>query len=271
MAQRSDPGAVGGGPAERARVAPREELATLISSHSEEVLFALLENPLLDENLLCILLERKDLTGTLLDEIARKREWKESYAVRLRLARHPHTPRLVGIRLVRQLHLFDLVNVSLLPSVPAELRRITEELILARLAQLPLGQKMALARRGSARVAAGLLVNGVEQVVPLALDNSFLTESQVLKVLSREDVPPHVVTALARHRKWSCLYNVRMALVRQPLTPLARVLSFLPDLTLRDLDELSAAKSLSPSLRQYIRHEVATRSHRGRGSSRQTQ
>jgi hypothetical protein len=167
---------------------------------------------------------------------------------------------------VRQLHLFDLVNVSLLPSPPAELRRIAEELILARIGQLPLGQKMTLARRGSARVAAALLLNGVEQVVPLALENPRLTESQVLKVLARDDVPPHVVDALARHRKWSILYNVRMALVRQPLTPLGRVLSFLPDLTLRDLDELCAAKSLSPAMRDYLRREVAGRSRRQRAT-----
>jgi len=250
--------------AQRARTASREDLATLVHSHSEEVLFALLENPLLDENRLCLLLERKDLPGTLLEEIARKREWRESYPVRLRLIRHPHAPRLVGIRLIRQLHLFDLVNISLLPSVPAELRRIAEELILARLDQLPLGQKMALARRGSARIAATLLLDGLQQVFPLALDNSFLTESQVLKVLSRDDVPPRVVAALARHRKWSLLYNVRMALVRQPLTPLARVLTFLPDLTMGDLNELCAAKSLSPSLREYIRHEVAARARAGR-------
>jgi hypothetical protein len=261
MAQRPSPAA------SHARVAPREEVATLVHSHSEEVLFALLGNPLLDENHLCILLERKDLPGSLLEEVARKREWRDSHPIRLRIARHPHTPRLLGIRLVRQLHLFELVNISLLPSVPAELRRIAEELILARLEQLPLGQKMALARRGSARIAAALLLDGVEQVVPLALDNSFLTEGQVLKVLSRDAVTPRVVTGVAHHRKWSCLYNVRMALVRQPLTPLARVLAFVPDLTLRDLDELCAAKSLSPSLRKYLRHEVATRSRGGRGAA----
>lgn len=257
--------------AQRARSAPREELATLVHSHSEEVLFALLENPLLDEIRLCLLLERKDLPGALLEEVARKREWRESPPIRLRLARHPHVPRLVGIRLIRQLHLFELVNISLQPSVPAELRRIAEELILARLDQLPLGQKMALARRGSGRIAAALLLDGLAQVFPLALDNSFLTESQVLKLLSRDDVPPNVVAALSRHRKWSLLYNIRMALVRQPLTPLARVLSFLPDLTLGDLDELTAAKSLSPSMRQYIRHEVAARARasRARASRRE--
>jgi hypothetical protein len=156
------------------------------------------------------------------------------------------------------------VNLTLLPSTPAEIRRIAEEVILNRLPQLALGQRLTLARRGSARVAAGLLAEGHERVVPLALDNAFLTESQVLKVLAREELPEIVAASIARHRKWSCLYNVRMALVRNPLTPLARVLAFLPDITLRDLDELSGARSLPASLKQYIRAEVALRRSRSR-------
>jgi len=259
MARRSssDPGA-----ARRARTASREELAALVHSASEERLEALLENPLLDESHLMLLLERKDLPGSVLDRIGKKREWLESYPLRLRLVRHPRSPRLLVLRLVKQLYLFDLVNVSLLPAVPAEIRRIAEELILARLPQLPLGQKFTLARRGSGRVAGALLAEGLSQVIPLALDNAFLSEAQVLKVLARDELPPRVVAALAQHRKWSYLYNVRMALVRHPLTPLARVLSFLPDLTLRDLDELCGASTLPPNLRQYIRHEITTRSHR---------
>ena len=250
--------------AERARSATGGELLELIHDASEEVLADVLENPRLNETHLCMLLERKSLSGALLERIAGQREWMRSYRVKLRVARHPHTPRLTALPLVRQLYLFDLVDVSLLPSTPAEIKRLGEELIISRLPQLPLGQKFTLARRGSARVVGALLGEGHEQVVPLALDNAFLTEAQVLKVLAREEIPAHVVAAIACHRKWSYFYNVRMALVRHPLTPLARVLSFLPDLTLRDLHELSAASTLSGSLRPYLRHEVARRARPAR-------
>jgi len=245
--------------AERARVASRDELRFLLHDKSEEVLAALLENPALDEQILCLLLKRLDLPGDLLGEVARRKEWMRSYRVKLCLAGHPHTPRLVALPLVRQIYLFDLVNLSLQPATPIEVRRLAEDAVLARLPQLALGQKLTLGRRGSDRIAAALLAEGHARVVPLALDNAFLTESQVLKVLSREDLPEIVPACIARHRKWSCLYNVRMALVRHPLTPLARVLAFLPDLTLRDLDELSGAKSLPAAMKKYIQAEVALR------------
>jgi hypothetical protein len=258
--------------AERARVASRDALRALLHDKSEEVLFALLENTAFDEALLCLLLERLDLPADLLGEIARHKEWMRSYRVKLRLAGHPRTPRLVVLPLIRQIFLFDLVNLSLRPSTPAETRRIAEDLILARLPQLALGQRLTLARRGSGRVVAALLAEGNERIVPLALDNAFLTESHVLKVLAKEDLPEIVPTSLAKHRKWSILYNIRMALVRHPLTPLARVLSFLPDLTLRDLDELSGARSLPPNLKKYIQAEVLLRrrADRGRGAARRS-
>jgi len=229
---------------ERARSAPGEEISALIHDPRQEVLAALLENPHLDETHLCQLLERKDLSGALLEAVARRKEWMASYRVKRRVALHVHTPRLLALRLARELYLMDLVQLSLLPTAPAEVKRLAEEIILARIAQLPLGQKITLARRGSARVA---------------LDNAFLTEAQVLKALARQKLPAPVVSAIANHPKWSRLYNVRVALVRHPFAPLGRLLSFLPELTLRDLEELGDLGALSENLREYIRHEVARR------------
>ncbi len=257
MTQKSNP------ETQRARSAADEEIPAFLSHASEAVLAALLENPRLDETHLCWLLERKELSATLLEIIARRKEWLRSYRIKRRVAFHPHTPRLLALRLARELYLMDLVQLSLLPSVPPELRRLAEELILARLPQLPLGQKLAVARRGSARVAGGLLADGRDQVVHIALDNAFLTEAQVLKALSREKLPAPVVAAIAGHRKWAQLYNVRLALVRHPAAPLARVLAFLPDLALRDLDVLQDSPTVSESLRRYIHHEIARRSAAG--------
>ena len=64
-----------------------------------------------------LLLERKDLSGTLLEEISKRKTWRASYRVRRALAAHPHTPRLIAMRLLRDLHLMDLVRISLLAIV----------------------------------------------------------------------------------------------------------------------------------------------------------
>src|SRR6266478_5251951 len=139
---------------ERAFVATGEELATLLHHHSMEVVLALLENPALDETHVCLLLERKDLRGEVLEEVARRKPLLKSYRVKRALAFHPRTPRLVSLRLLRDLYLMDLVQIAILPGISAELKLNAEEQLLGRLPQLPLGQKITLARRGPARVAA---------------------------------------------------------------------------------------------------------------------
>jgi hypothetical protein len=104
------------------------------------------------------------------------------------------------------------------------------------------------------------------QIVTIALDNAYLTEAQVLKVLSREKIPPGIVRAISQHRKWSISYNVRLALVRHPLSPLATVLAYLPELTVSDLRELASPGIVSESLRKYLQAEVQRRI-RGREKS----
>lgn len=242
-----------------ARSAIGDELTALVHDAAEEVLAAVLENPSLNEQHLILLLERKGLPGSVVQRIAKNREWLRSYPVKKRVAAHPRTPRLLAIPLLRQLYLFDLAEVSLQPSTPAELKRIAEEVILSKLAQLPLGQKITLAKRGSARVAGALLADGHSLVFPHAVQNAFLTEAQVLKALARDDLPAGVAEAIAQDRKWSAMPNVRVALIRNPTTPLGRVLAFLPDLALRELNDLCAAQSLSENLRKYLEHEVARR------------
>jgi hypothetical protein len=248
---------------ERVRSASREEIAILLYETDAKVLAALIENPQFDESHFCTLLERKDLPGELLEKIAGNKDWLRIYRIRRGLAFHVHAPRLVAMRLARELYLMDLVQLSLLPVAAPELRRLAEELILARLAQLPLGQKMMLARRATARVAGGLLAEGHPQAVAAALDNAYLTEAQVLKVLAREETRPAVVPAIAKHRKWSHASNVRLALLRHPKTPLDCVLEFLPDLTQQDLEEMARSSTLPTRLRQYLRGELARRGASG--------
>jgi hypothetical protein len=241
------------------RTAAPESIPALLASADERVLRALIENPSLEETHICLLLERKDLPGTLLDEIAKRKSWRTNYRVRRALAGHPHTPRLVAMRLLRDLRLMDLVRISLSPASPVELRRLAEERVLLQLPQLPLGQRIMLARRGSARVAGGLIAQGPQQVAKVALNNSFLTESQLLRTLAKENLSAQIVAAIAKHEKWSKLMNVRIALLRHPQLPVERVLSFLPDLPRRDVEDLLKLSRLPGSVRTHLRRELARR------------
>jgi hypothetical protein len=248
---------------ERAQSAAGEELTALLHHADTGVLLGALDNPALDETQLCILLERKNLPAEILEEVARRKPLLKPYRVKRSLAFHPRTPRLVTLRLLKDLYLMDLVQLTLSPAVPTELKLNAEDQLIARLPQLPLGQKITLARRGPARLSGALLAEGHAQIVAIVLDNPYLTEAQILKALSREKIPPAVVLAVAHHRKWSLVYNIRLALVRNPALPLSTVLSYLPELTISDLRELASPGIVLESLRRYLQAEVQRRMRAG--------
>jgi hypothetical protein len=244
---------------ERARIATGDELSGLIYHPAPNVLLALLDNPALDETKLTLLLARKDIPTEVLEEVGSRKALIKNYAVKRALMFHPRAPRLIGLRLLKDMYLMDLVQFALSSTASMELKRHAEEQIVARMPQLPLGQKITLARRGPGRVAGALVAEGHSQVLPVALDNPFLTEAHVLRALAREKVPTAVVQALAKHRKWSQFYNVRLALVRNPSAPISILLAFLPQLTVSDLRELAAPGIVAENLRKYLEAEVRRR------------
>src|SRR5882672_12228906 len=243
---------------------PDADFSERVRNGSPESLRELAQNPTLEEGQAALLLARKDLPAELIEEIAQRKPLLKTYAIKKALVLHPHTPRLVSVRLLRDLYLMDLVQLTLAPGALAELKRNAEEQVIARLPQLPLGQKITLARRGPGRAAGALLAEGQAQVLTVVLDNANLSEAHVLKALAKVKLAPRVVDAVARHPKWSSSYNVRLALVRQPASTLSTVLAYLPELTVSDLKELTAPGIVAENLRRYLQAEIQRRISRGR-------
>lgn len=255
------------------RTASGEELVHLIHETPPPELLPVLDNPSLDEKSLCLLLQRKDLSTYFLQEVLLRRQFLKSYQIKKALALHPHTPRTDGFRLLRELHLMDLVQIAISPGTLPDLKIKAEEQVINKLPHLPLGQKITLARRAPARIAGALLAEGQKQVVAAVLANPNLSEAQVLRVLSRDKLPPVVAQSVAQHEKWNHVYNVRIALIRQPSTTLTTILAFLPELTISDLRELVAPGILPENLRHYLQAEIHRRmrnSQRQAGPARES-
>ena len=219
-----------------------------------------LDDPRLDDDHLCILLARKDLPGTFLDELTRRRELLHGYSVIRALSFHPSVPRKIAQRLLRELHLMDLMKLSQAATVAPDLQRSAEENLIARLPHVTLGQKIALARQASARILAALIVEGNAQVVEPAVENPRLTEAQVLKLLVRDKLPLAVVPALCRSGRWTSVPNVALALLRYPHTPPEAAVKILPHVGSADLRALAQTKTISQTLRRHMQRELAHRS-----------
>ena len=171
-------------------------------------------------------LQRKDLTTDMLSSLARNPEAVKSRKVVLALIAHPRTPRHVSIPLLRRTFVFDLMQVTLTPSIAADIKRAAEDQLLVRLETLSTGEKTTLAKRASGRVAAALLQDGDERVVEPALDNAQLTESFVVQALMKPRAPEVLFELASEHRNWSLRPEVQLALLRSEKTPLSRAQEF---------------------------------------------
>jgi hypothetical protein len=97
------------------------------------------------------------------------------------------------------------------------------------------------------------------ELIRAALSNPYLSESHLLKVLARNKLPAVLVELISQHERWSHAYNVRLALIRSPLTPFARVLAFLPDISVNDLRDICLDPRMPEQVRKYINTHCAQR------------
>ena len=199
------------------------------------------------------------LSVAMIEEISKNVALLRTRKVRLGLAAHPRTPRRVVLRLIREFYTFDLVQFSLLPSVAADLKRFADDLMVGRLASVSLGERISLGRRSSGRVAAALLLDRESRVWQTALENSRLAESALVKALLRPEASPALVKAVCLHAKWSVRPEIRMALLRNEYTPLARALEFARRLPPPRLRDVLHSSRLPEKIKTYLRKDLENR------------
>ena len=144
----------------------------------------------------------------------------KSRKVVLAIVMHPRTPRHISIPLLRRIFTFDLMQVTMTPSVAADIKRAAEEQLLLRADTLSAGEKISLAKRASGRVAAALLQDPDSRVLVPALDNPQLTEALVVQALMKRTAPELLFVQAGNHPKWSHRREVQTALLRCEKTPL---------------------------------------------------
>jgi hypothetical protein len=146
-----------------------------------------------------------------------------------------------------------------MPAVAADLKRLADELLVSRLASITLGERISFARRSSGLVAAALLTDKEIRVWQAALENPRITEASIVRALQRPNATAAFVESICHHPKWSLRPEIRMALLRNAHTPLARAIEFagrIPPPLLRDI--LHASR-LPEKTKEYLRKELKTR------------
>jgi hypothetical protein len=213
-------------------------------------------DPALNADLALEMVKDRNLAAEAIEQISRNTAVMKSRKVRVAVAAHPRTSRRIALRLIREFYAFDLMLFALLPAVAADLKRVADELLVARLASITLGERISLARRSSAMVAGALLLDKEARVWHTALENPRLSESALVKALLRPSATPAFVSAVCHHSKWSVRPEIRYALLRNESVPLARALEFARRIPPAQLRDILHASRLPEKVKSYLREQL---------------
>ena len=220
------------------RGASVEQLRSHLPTAPPAFLEGALNNPGLGPEEMLSLLRNRQATSQLLLKIGRDPRWTRNYEIKKQLVRHPHLPLVVARNLLPHMFWKELAEAAADARLHPVVRRQAERLLALRLEELSLGERVALARRASRGLIGPLIDMSEGPVLRGLLGNSRLVELEAVRVASCACGQPDLFRQLAGHPKWSVRRSVRLALLRNPRTPVPAALSLVEKLSLRDLREL---------------------------------
>lgn len=229
------------------RSASPERLDATLRSASADGLDGALGNVALQAHHLLLILRNPGITPALIQRIARSPIWMKSYKVRAALVQHPRTPRPLAMSLVSSLRWGDLARVAAASRLPIALRGAAEKILLLRLPELALGERVSLARSATPSVIRGLRGENSPLVARALLENPALRFEEALFMAERPEAPPALLAVLAESTRFARRQDLRLALAAHPSTPPAVALRLVAGLDPGALHALCGS-SAAPTL-----------------------
>lgn len=228
----------------------------LIGSSFVEDLLAAAEHTALTEDLALTILRRHDLQASILEAIARNHSVIKQRKVLVGVVEHQHTPRHISLPLLRRLFTFELMQVALARAVHADIKRVADELLIGKLETISLGERITLARQGSANIAAALLLHNETSLIEAALQNPRMTETGIVKSLARPKVPVPLLNMLVQHSKWSTRREIQIGILRRAEAVDALVMQLAAKLPKRALQDLLTQYKLPAGRRELLQRAL---------------
>ena len=236
-----------------------EEIYQLILDPDCNFLKTLLRNPHINEDHILALLKRRDLSEELISSIFNINKQSLSHRMILALVRNPAAPGTLIRNLLPQLRLFELVDLCYLPGVTPDQKLAAERTILQRLPTTPLGNKITLARRGTANIVAELIKEGQPQLFEACLSSPRLREAAIYQFLRGATASAETISMVARHNRWNQRPNLRLAILKNLKTPEIWFTLWLAKIPAHILKQLQGNYRAQPARKRLIEIELKKR------------
>jgi len=108
----------------------------------------------------------------------------------------------------------------------------------------PEEQRIRLAAKAAEDEIALYVHDPSPLVLAALIVNRNLTEEHILIITNRKDLPSDILESISKNKRWAESYRIRLALAKNPKTPLFTALSIARFLRLFDLAELARSPAL---------------------------
>ncbi len=131
-----------------------------------------------------------------------------------------------------------------------------KESVTQKLAGMTVAQRMNVAMKGSREERSILIRDPNKLVSTSVLSSPKMTESEVEAISKMANVSEEILRIIGNTRAWVKNYNVALALVRNPKSPVALSMNLMNRLNEKDLRQLSTNRNIAEILRVTARKKV---------------
>jgi len=120
----------------------------------------------------------------------------------------------------------------------------TRASLFQKIQSMTVAEKIDLARNAP-KEARTILLRDSNKLVQIAVITSpKITESEIIAIANNKQVSDEVLREIAMNREWLRNYQVRLALVNNPKTPLSIAMAQIPYINQRDLSMLAKSRAI---------------------------
>jgi hypothetical protein len=120
--------------------------------------------------------------------------------------------------------------------------------LLQAIQMMGVSEKIKLALRGSRDARVQLIRDPNRLIRRFVLQNPRVTDDEIIVIAKNRTADDELLRIISDSRDWTKNYQVRLALVTNPKTPLALALRFLASLHERDIRALAKSKNVSGTI-----------------------
>lgn len=129
----------------------------------------------------------------------------------------------------------------------AESRPVTEQdkaNLFLQIQAMSVAERIKLALLGNKEVRGILIRDPVKSVQVAVIRNPRITDPEVERIAGSRTVDEEVIRQILNNREWMKNYAVKLALVKNPKTPVKASLHLLPHLRTKDLKDVARSKNI---------------------------